>query len=427
MAKVTEDEFIKTLNQEQTQLLNICKKYGWTRQKILDNAYDELTASGMNCTKDAFRHRLDRMITRYSMCIKCGECRSELSSDNSVDVQANSGSDDAAENENSYLRKQIAQLRSENNRLRVSSYVASEIAGELKDEIKNAMYDKFDINLKKQIAGDHHLVMPIADVHYGEVIDPLAINNINAYNPEISKERHIKLFTKALEMAKENYCGILDIPVLGDIFSGNIHDELVETNAGPITRMMVDYFKFFVGAVKSMAKNFQQINMYCVVGNHSRTTKKWQSKNKGYNNYEYILYCFIKEAFSDTDNVTVTVSDSPVLFATIGKQTWKIEHGDAYKGGAAFCSPLGTVSRDNFKDFMIYSATGKVADVCIMGHWHIGGEWFLAGKNIPIIFQPSIVGPGEYSMSTLHSAYPAASYLFVTDGKQIINQTLFKL
>lgn len=80
------------------------------------------------------------------------------------------------------------------------------------------------------------------------MIDPLAINNINAYNPEISKERHVKLFTKALEMAKERDCEILDIPVLGDIFSGNIiRDELIETNAGPITRMMIDYFKFFVG------------------------------------------------------------------------------------------------------------------------------------------------------------------------------------
>lgn len=62
-----------------------------------------------------------------------------------------------------------------------------------------------------------------------------------------------------------------------------------------------------------------------------RTTKKWQSKNKGYNNYEYILYCFIKEAFDASENVSVTVSDSPVLFANIGEQAWKIERGDAYR------------------------------------------------------------------------------------------------
>ena len=423
---ISDSGFIKSLTQDQICILEICKKYGCNKQKILDNYAGEIKSSGFSLTRDAFTKRISRMLVRYNGYIS-KQHAGENTSKASISEYDHEIVNDVTENENRYLRKQVSGLRAENDRLRVNSYIASEIASELKAEIHNVSFDTFSINITKMNTGDHHLVMPIADVHYGEVIDPLAINNINAYNPEISKERHVKLFTKALEMAKEHDCGILDIPVLGDIFSGNIHDELVETNAGPITRMMIDYFKFFVGAIKSISKNFKHVNLYCVVGNHSRTTKKWQSKNKGYNNYEYILYCFIKEAFDASETVSVTVSDSPVLFANIGDQTWKIEHGDAYKGGAAFCSPLGTVARDNFKDFMIYSATGKVADVCIMGHWHIGGEWFLAGKNIPIIFQPSIVGPGEYSMATLHSAYPAASYLFVTDGKQITNQTLFKL
>ena len=169
------------------------------------------------------------------------------------------------------------------------------------------------------------------------------------------------------------------------------------------------------------------MNVYCVVGNHSRTNQKWQAKNKAYDNYEYILYKFIEEAFAEDKTVSIHVSEAPSDIAVIGEQKWKIEHGDAYRGGGAFCSPISTVTRDNFKDYGMFMKMGIDFDVAIMGHWHRGGEWFLSGKCIPVFLNPSIVGPNEYSIEKLHETFPASSYIFVTNGKEITSQTLYML
>lgn len=406
------------VTETQSTTESICAKYNWNRQQILDNALNEIKTHKLKISKDTFRKRVDRCLEKHDgdMIDECNDVQ-----DNALDRISR------YEDENVYLRKQLSQLKSENNKLRMKSYIATEIAGLLKEEIATIDFDKFHINIKKALTGENHLVMPITDVHYGEIIDPYAINEKNSYNTDISKRRHIELFKEAVSMAQLNNCSILDIPVLGDIFSGNIHDELKETNEAPITKLIVDYYKFICGAIISLKNVFKEINLHCVVGNHSRINPKWQSKNKSYDNYEYILYSFLKDKFDSVDGINVIVSDSTVLFASIGGMTWKLEHGDAYRGGSAFVSPWGTVSRDNFKDYMIYSELDKKPDAVLMGHWHSAGWLPMQGNNIPIIEAPSLVGPGEYSMLNLHSAYNAAGLLVVVSDGDIYSQRIVKL
>lgn len=421
-----ENRFLVNLNAEQKQLFKIAEKYGWNRQKLLDNAQKEIEKAGLGISKDTLRKRFDRLSERYNTY------NAALAKEDDTPVpqypqDKEDPVEDRKESEITYLRKQLNSVRNENNKLRVRSYVATEVVESLRAEIAEVEYDKFYINVKKQNDGNNHLVLPISDAHYGEVVVGANVHNVNEYNPEISKERHIKLFEKAIEMGREHNCGTIDILMLGDLFSGNIHDELKETNAGPLTKLLVDYFKFIVGAFKGMMTQFKQMNIFCVVGNHSRTNQKWQAKNKCYDNYEYILYKFIEEVFAETKGVTVHVAEAPSDIAVIGEQKWKIEHGDAYRGGGAFCSPISTVTRDNFKDYGMFMKMGIDFDVSIMGHWHRGGEWFLGGKCIPIFLNPSIIGPNEYSIEKLHETFPASSYIFVTNGKEITNQTLFQL
>lgn len=435
--------FTMALTKEQSIMYDICTAYAWNRQEILDNALKEIKARRLNISKDTFRKRLDRMLERYRRCgmngvdviqshevLSADGCSSDkaLSPEQSyIEVESDDTIESALRNENVYLRKQLATTRAENNKLRTQSYIAYEVVSQLREEMKNIECDTFVLGCKKPMVGGKRLIMPISDVHYGEVVNPRAINGKNDYNTSISKARHNALFEDAISTAKINGCSVLDIPMLGDIFSGNIHDELKETNEAEITQLIIDYFKFICGAIINLKKTFSEVNIYCVVGNHSRLDQKWKSKNKQYSNYEYILYSFMKEKFDDIDGINVTISDSTVLFAQMGNMTWKLEHGDAYRGGGAFVSPWGTVTRDNFKDYMIYSEMGKKADAVIMGHWHSAGWIPMQGNNIPIIMAPSLVGPGEYSMLNLHCAYDAAGILIVTDGNDIYSQRIVKL
>ena len=335
----------------------------------------------------------------------------------------------ASEGQIAVLRQSMSAMQRELDDAKVQKFIAQEIIDAMSDTVAHIKPAKVTVNLtksKKMVNGSFFNILPISDVHYGEVVDGRTINGLNNYNMEIAKKRHELLFRKNYEFASIYGCRDLHIFMLGDIFSGNIHAELRETNQKVITDCVLDYYSFIIGMIDAYSKLYDRITISCVVGNHARNTDKYQFKNKGKDSYEYILYGFMQKYYelpSSPENVSVNLTDSTVMFSKVGNQVWKLEHGDRYKGGGAFVSPFSTVVRDNFKDKgMFHGSDEQDFDAVIMGHWHIGGEMALSGTNTPVYLNPSIVGPGEYSVHNLHSSYPAESFVFVTDGKRVVSK-----
>lgn len=355
-----------------------------------------------------------------------------------MDAFEESGSEDlmssvhyASEGQIAVLRQDLAKKQKELDQAKTEQFIAQTIIDAMEKSVSTIKPYSITINVEKppksgSVKGKYYNILPISDVHFGEVVDGRTINGINNYNTEISKKRHELLFKKNYEFASVYGCDELHIFMLGDIFSGNIHAELRETNEKVITDCVLDYYSFIIGLIDAYSELYKKITISCVVGNHARNTDKYQFKNKGKDSYEYILYGFMQKYYENDRaprNVTVNLTESTVLFANVGRQVWKLEHGDRYKGGGAFVSPFSTVVRDNFKDKGMFSGTeGQNFDAVIMGHWHIGGEMTLSGTNTPVYLNASIVGPGEYSVHNLHSSYPAESYVFITDGKRVVSK-----
>jgi hypothetical protein len=337
----------------------------------------------------------------------------------------------ASEGQIAVLRQDLAKKQKELDQAKTEQFIAQTIIDAMEESVRTIKPYNITINVEKPpkngvVKGKYYNILPISDVHFGEVVDGRTINGINNYNTEISKKRHELLFKKNYEFASIYGCDELHIFMLGDIFSGNIHAELRETNEKVITDCVLDYYSFIIGLIDAYSEMYRKITISCVVGNHARNTDKYQFKNKGKDSYEYILYGFMQKYYENDRaprNVTVNLTESTVLFTSVGKQVWKLEHGDRYKGGGAFVSPFSTVVRDNFKDKGMFSGTeGQNFDAVIMGHWHIGGEMTLSGTNTPVYLNASIVGPGEYSVHNLHSSYPAESFVFITDGKRVVSK-----
>lgn len=336
----------------------------------------------------------------------------------------------ASEGQIAILRRDVANLQKELNDTKIQKFVAQEIIDSMSESIRTIKPYNISISVTKapkgNMGGKFYNILPISDVHYGEYVDSRGINGINNYNMEISKKRHELLFRKNYEFASIYGCDELHIFMLGDIFSGNIHAELRETNQKVITDCVLDYYGFIIGLINAYSKLYKKIAISCVVGNHARNTDKYQFKNKGKDSYEYILYGFMKKYYDlpeSPKNVSMNLTDSVVEFAEVGEQTWKLEHGDRYKGGSAFVSPLGIVARDNFKDKGMYCAEDdRDFDAAIMGHFHKSAEIYLDGTNTPIYLNASLIGPNEYSVHKLHSSYPAESYIFITDGKRVVSK-----
>ena len=82
--------------------------------------------------------------------------------------------------------------------------------------------------------GEHRMVALLSDVHVGEVVSSAETNNLGAYDLELFYQRLDTWTAKVLELVELRrqrlHVPELSLFMLGDMVSGDIHDELVRTN-----------------------------------------------------------------------------------------------------------------------------------------------------------------------------------------------------
>jgi len=76
-------------------------------------------------------------------------------------------------------------------------------------------------------------VLFLSDLHFDEVVEPSQVEYVNSYNREIAVKRIQTVFNNSLDLLtrklKNKYAGCI-VALGGDLLSGNIHEELAETN-----------------------------------------------------------------------------------------------------------------------------------------------------------------------------------------------------
>ena len=124
------------------------------------------------------------------------------------------------------------------------------------------------------------------DWHWGEVVDPDQVGGVNKFNRAIAKQRVHVLHDTVNDlcfnhMTNPNYPGAV-VAILGDMITGNIHEDLRETNDGPVSWSVIEVENQIIGLLKSWAEKFGKLAVICVPGNHGRNTPKPRINNKVY-------------------------------------------------------------------------------------------------------------------------------------------------
>lgn len=244
----------------------------------------------------------------------------------------------------------------------------------------------------------------ISDVHFDEVVKPEQIAGVNEYNHEIAVRRIRHTFQTAIDLTKKylfkpKYDGFI-CAFGGDILTGNIHEELAETNDQTINRSIMDITDLFIEGVGWLADEFGKVFVPCVVGNHGRMHKKPRFKYKVEHNHEWLVYQYIARYFKNDKRVHIYIPDAPDAQWTCYGRTYNLNHGDQFKGGSGISglfSPLmlGMARKQNKQ-----TAIGQPFDVMLNGHWHRylhcdnlivngsikGYDEFANGLNLP--FEP---------------------------------------
>jgi predicted DNA-binding protein YlxM (UPF0122 family)/predicted MPP superfamily phosphohydrolase len=217
-------------------------------------------------------------------------------------------------------------------------------------------------------------VLFLSDIHFDEVVNPAEINGVNAYNRVIAINRLRYTFETAKKLLIDHfnnprYDGIV-LALGGDLLSGNIHEELSETNEATILQSVLELTDHLISGIEYLESNFGKVFVPCVVGNHGRLFKKPRAKQKVYNNYEYLVYQYLAKYFANNPNVAIEVADGADLYFNIYDKRILLNHGDQFKGGNGISGILTPVMMGLHKKSKNYNMIDKPFDIMMVGHFH---------------------------------------------------------
>lgn len=220
-------------------------------------------------------------------------------------------------------------------------------------------------------AGESTAVLVGSDWHLEERVDPKAVNGLNEYDLEISSARIVKFFQNGLAMLEmtrgKSKIDTLILALLGDLITGYIHDELVESNLLSPTEAILKAYTLIQGGIDFLLDEgkLERLIVPCCVGNHARTTTKRRISTLVQNSYEWLLYQFLAMLYRDDPRVEFRVADGYFVFADVYGTKLRFHHGDdvKYQGG------VGGLTIPLNKAIAQWNKASR-ADIDVLGHWH---------------------------------------------------------
>ena len=255
------------------------------------------------------------------------------------------------------------------------------------------------------------VVAPISDTHVGDNVKGEQIGGLNSYDINIFNRRLFgwaNLLIQLVEL-RRTFVPIdeLVIPMLGDMISGDIHEELARTNIDNCMGQMIRGANLIAQALMMLAPHFETIKVPCVVGNHGRMTRKPPMKDK-YMDWDYMLYQWVAAFCREQKNITFDISKSFVSSFKVFDKTVLIMHGDSIVGAGSGQAILKAVA--GMRSVFQYKKTTDnnesyipaEFDSVMMGHFHKVDEYDIGTGEVHIC--GTMKGVDEFAMQRLHVA-----------------------
>lgn len=225
--------------------------------------------------------------------------------------------------------------------------------------------------VKKSKTNEVVPVMVWSDWHVEELVDARKTRGRNAYNLDIAAERAKKCAESTVKMIRHarasNHVRSVVLVLNGDFITGDIHQELCETNLlGPAEACAFarDLLAQGLAAIEQ-EKYLEKIHVICIVGNHGRTTHKMQFKNGTEKSFETIIYAELKRQFSGPRFMFTIARGGVESYPLSDSFSLRCFHGHQvkYQGG------IGGLTIPLTKWIHRQDQSEK-ADFNVIGHWH---------------------------------------------------------
>ena len=273
---------------------------------------------------------------------------------------------------------------------------------------------------KNRAAQPQTMVAPLTDTHVGDRVLIEEMNGLNEYNIDIFGRRLHGWVGQIVDLVtlRRNFAEVPDlvVPMLGDMISGDIHDELARTNIDNCMNQMIRGAYMISQALMELAASFETVHVPAVVGNHGRMTNRVPAKDRNMD-WDYMLYQWVAAFCKAQKNISFHIPKSPFTVFDAAGHNILIMHGDSVPGGGSSASLTNVVHR--LRTALQYKETAAVEvpldivdsrfEAVMMGHYHRVDEMDVGTGQVFIC--GTMKGGDEYALNRLH---------LMTEAKQIV-------
>jgi len=265
--------------------------------------------------------------------------------------------------------------------------------------------------------GETELALLLSDTHASEVVRLEETEGMNAYDWTVMTDRLRRLVEGVLSHREHHADKITKLHVwaLGDMLSGDIHEELAITNDRPTADAVIDFGELFADLLEEFACHFSSVEVTGVPGNHPRATKKPQAK-MAHNNADWLTYRFTQALLKKHPRIQFKFKRGAYKVTTVADR-WRVllMHGDGIRSTMPGVPWGGVVRRVTTLEQQFANAKQPL-DFVTLGHFHTANA--LDGVGARTFLNGSVKGLDEYSLKQFGSGRAASQLLLAFSARR---------
>jgi hypothetical protein len=253
-------------------------------------------------------------------------------------------------------------------------------------------------------------VVLCSDWHVEEMVDPKTINGLNEWNPTLARAAVDRLGDGIIWLCRDKRFGIRDLLLWlgGDMITGHIHPELLETCAMSPVEAVLFAQELIEGLIRRLLRETElRLHIPCDSGNHDRTTDKIRVATRAKNSFSWLLYQSLAARITDK-RVTWQVSPGDMSYSQVYGWTVRGTHGDQLR----FAGGVGGLLIPVRKAIAQWDRSRR-ADITVFGHWH-QYQFDLQGRAC---MNGSLIGYNAYAQRISASPERRTQAFFLLDEK----------
>jgi len=228
------------------------------------------------------------------------------------------------------------------------------------------------IKVYKPTPGAITPIVQVSDNHIEERVRPEDVPGaVNAYTPEIAKQRFDQLWQRVLliigSLRTLHVVDEIIVALLGDIITGFLHEDQLEGNYMSPTKATLLAEDLINSGIEFLLTkgNFKRIIVPCCYGNHGRTTQKKRASTAHDNSFEWLMYHHIAREWRKEKRIEFHIAQGDQVYLEAAGKVLRFLHGDSINYG-------GGVGGIGIPVLKAVSAWDKIrqADFTFMGHFH---------------------------------------------------------